>query len=72
MSGSSWVLVVLVSKHRQVSLRPLDIDRSTLTGLLGFFFISWTQLHIDRSAWVLVVISYSRVVAARRCSTVVH
>ena len=39
MSGSSWVLVVLVSKHRQVSLRRLDIDRSTLTGLLGFFSV---------------------------------
>ena len=29
MDGSSWVLLALASKHREVSLRQLDIDRST-------------------------------------------
>ena len=42
MDGSSWVLLAFASKHREVSLRQLDIDRST---------------------WVLVVISYPRVAA---------
>ena len=50
MTRSSWVLLALASKHREVSLRQLDIDRST---------------------WVLVVISYPRV-AAWLGSAVVH
>jgi len=44
----------------------------SLTGLLGFFFIRSRRLDIDRSTWVLVIISYPRVIAARLGPAVVH
>ena len=66
--GSAWTdLVALISKHSLVILRQLHFDRSSWV-----FFTSLRRLDIDWSTWVLVVISYSRVVAARLGSAVVH
>jgi len=48
-------------------MRQLHFDRSSWV-----FFTSLRRLDIDWSTWVLVVISYSRVVAARLGSAVVH
>lgn len=56
-----------------VSLRKLRVCMNgSLTGLLGFFFIRSRRLDIDRSTWVLVVICYPRVIAARLGPAVVH